>query len=79
MNKETKDFVKSLLHKYNSYQNVVDVEDLIFNNSHIVGKVDEEIIELEDIDAFSLIEELCEALNIVEVVEISVDEVGNDN
>lgn len=63
MNKETKTFVEGLLHKYNTHK-VVDTESLMFNNVHTFKLSGGDVIELEDCDAFRLIEELCEALDI---------------
>jgi hypothetical protein len=74
MNLETKKFVISLLHKYNTHQDVIDPESLITNDSQVIGYVEGEVIELESVDAFSLIGELCEALNITEdVLKVPID------
>lgn len=68
MNNETKEFMKGLLLKYNSYQQVVDSDSHLFNNACVVTTVDGQPIELECVDAFCMIKELCEALNIGEDV-----------
>jgi hypothetical protein len=66
MQNETKSFVKGLLLKYNSYQQVIEEDAHIFNNSRMFPAIDGEPVELEDVDAFSLISELYEALNLGE-------------
>lgn len=68
MNKETRNFVLSLLNKYNSSQNIVDIESTIVDNTFVVGEIDGEVVELEAQDAVQLIRELCEALNILDEV-----------
>lgn len=69
MQNETKSFVEGLLHKYNSHK-VVDTESLMFNNITTLKLVDGTPIELEDEDAFKLIGELCDALNLTREVEL---------
>lgn len=66
MNKDTQSFVKHLLLKYNSYQQLADPEDLHFNNAIIITEIDGQPIELECVDAFSMIKELCVALELKE-------------
>jgi hypothetical protein len=66
MNKDTQSFVKHLLLKYNSYQQLPDPECLHFNNSSTITEIDGQPIELECVDAFSLIKELCVALDLKE-------------
>jgi hypothetical protein len=74
MNLETKRFVISLLHKYNTHQDVIDIDSLLTNDSQVIGYVEGEVVELESVDAFSLISELCEALNITEeVLKMPID------
>jgi hypothetical protein len=64
MQNETKSFVKGLLLKYNSYQQVIEEDAHIFNNSRMFPSIDGEPVELEDVDAFRIIAELYEALGL---------------
>lgn len=65
MNKDTQSFVKQLLLQYNTYEKV-DPYGRYFNNSSIITEIDGQPIELECVDAFSLIKELCVALELKE-------------
>ncbi|AHK11153.1 hypothetical protein S14_41 [Shewanella sp. phage 1/4] len=64
MNLETRNFVTSLLNKYNCFQNIVDIDTTISDNTFVLGEVGGETIELEADALFRIIQELCEALNI---------------
>lgn len=66
MNKETKLFVAAQLNRYNSFQNVVDIEAPIFDNTYLVGTMNGSTIELDAQDAIQMIKELCEALNVLD-------------
>jgi len=74
MNLETRNFVTSLLNKYNSYQNVVDIESNLTDNTSVLGSINGNIIEIEDKDITLILLELCEALNVFdEVLTMPVD------
>lgn len=65
MNKETQSFVTELLLKYNTHK-VVDENSLLFHNIGTYKLKDGSVVELECVDAFALIADLCEALDITQ-------------